>query len=113
MANILAVDDSHTVLTLYSIILQQQGHSVATAFSGAEAEVLFDKHDFALVVTDFDMPGVKGDELSVRLKIKKPKCPIIMISSSPEPKSHKADIFLSKPISTGELVKAINSLLKK
>ena len=37
------------------------------------------KEPFDLVITDFEMPSMKGDELAAAIKARAPKQPIVMV----------------------------------
>lgn len=115
MSRILLVDDDVHILRFYRGILVAEGHQTQTASNGAEALGFWEQEDnnFDMAITDFDMPGMKGDELSVRMKIEKPNCPIIMITGSLEPPYHKADVVLAKPISPQKLLETVSLFLKR
>jgi len=54
---------------------------VAEATNGVEGFALFKPGRFDLVITDFDMPHMKGDELARRVKQTSPLQPILMITA--------------------------------
>src|SRR5664280_2288935 len=78
---ILVVDDEPCVREAFCMMLKFDGHSVTVANDGAEALDLFTKGNFDLVMTDFEMPVMKGDELAVRIKQLAPKQPILMLTA--------------------------------
>lgn len=65
---ILVVDDSPLTRELISNLLEAVGYDTVMAGDGAEALDLADAHALDLVVTDLEMPGVDGLELTRRLK---------------------------------------------
>jgi two-component system chemotaxis sensor kinase CheA len=65
---ILVVDDSPLTRELISNLLEAVGYDTVMAGDGAEALELMDAHPLDLVVTDLEMPGVDGLELTRRLK---------------------------------------------
>lgn len=81
---ILVVDDDDTVRGLVERIFTRQGSAVFAARSGEEALVRYQeegsKGGFDLVVTDKDMGGISGIELSRRLIKKGLLAPIILAS---------------------------------
>ena len=81
---ILVVDDEPFVCDAVKMMLTFDGHAVQTASNGAEALALLDKEKFDLVITDFFMPEMKGDELAVAIKARDPKQPVVMITAYAE-----------------------------
>jgi len=65
---VLVVDDSITTRTMEKNILETQGYEVAVAISGEEALSQVAENDYDLVVSDVEMPGIDGFELTRRLR---------------------------------------------
>jgi two-component system chemotaxis sensor kinase CheA len=65
---ILVVDDSITTRTMEKNILETQGYEVAVAVSGPDALDKLADTDFDLIVSDVEMPGMTGFELTRRLR---------------------------------------------
>jgi CheY-like chemotaxis protein len=114
---ILVVDDEPAVGDAIKMMLQFDGHAVQTANGSKEALSLLEKGKFDLIITDYSMPGMKGDELAAVIKKRLPHQPIIMItayaemlksSSNPLP---GVDFILSKPFSLEALREAIAGVL--
>jgi CheY-like chemotaxis protein len=100
---ILVVDDEPLVRDSVRMVLAFDGYEVQTASGGTEALELLEHESFDLVITDFNMPGIKGDELAVKIKARWPRKPVIMLtafaeniraSGNPLP---GVDALLSKP----------------
>ena len=111
---ILLVDDEPSVREAFSMMLKFDGHSVTEANNGAEALELFAKRQFDLVATDFEMPVMKGNELSVRIKNLAPKQPILMITAYGNQvgdSENPVDSILNKPFTLNDLRGAIAMLL--
>jgi CheY-like chemotaxis protein len=75
MAAIMVVDDEPEIVTLLSFVLEQDGHTVASAGHGVEAleklGVEPAKHELALpdlIVLDIMMPVMDGYQLNMRLQ---------------------------------------------
>ena len=114
---ILVVDDDTSVLQSFEQILGGQ-HQVVTAMDGAEGEELMDQArnadvPFDLLISDVNMPIIGGIELISWVKSNTSDTPCILISSGPDPKFHKADVFISKLISPEELGSVVANLLKR
>ncbi len=110
---ILVVDDESTVCKAIKLLLEFDGHEVQTVESGEAALVAFEKSRFDVVITDYSMWGMKGDQLAVLLKERRPGQPIIMATafaadfhSSGKP-APGVDLVISKPFSLLELREAI------
>ena len=109
---ILAVDDESTVLRGIKMLLEHDGHKVHAVDSGEAAMVLFEQRRFDLVITDFSMPGMKGDQLAARIKAIRPDQPIIMATAFADEfktfgrPSGGVDFLLFKPFSIADLREA-------
>lgn len=111
--SILVVDDEPLVCDAVKMMLNFDGHVVQTAASGKEALAILAKDTFDLVITDFEMPNMKGDELAVAIKARAPKQPVVMITAYAE-MLHAAgnpltgvDCVISKPFLLENLREAI------
>ena len=65
---VLVVDDEAHLTYILSFKLQQMGLEVITASDGEEAYSLACAHPPDLIITDFQMPGLSGLELCLKLK---------------------------------------------
>ncbi len=110
---ILVVDDEPFVCEAVELMLRFDGHEVATAGSGKAALEMLGAGKFDLVITDYEMPGMKGDELATAIKGRFPKLPVVMITayaellqSSGKPATG-VDAVISKPFLLENLREAI------
>lgn len=79
---ILVVDDEEILRTMIRDVLKLEGFAVETAASGEEAlEVLGEAADFALVITDNNMPGLQGLDVLARLREAAPGLPVIIMTA--------------------------------
>jgi signal transduction histidine kinase len=60
---ILVVDDQEEALMSTRFLLEKDGHRVLTATSGEEALALFRPGEVQLIIVDYFMPGMSGEEL--------------------------------------------------
>ena len=65
---VLVVDDSITTRTMERSILITHGYEVEVAVSGEDALVKVAADRFDLVISDVEMPGINGFELTKRLR---------------------------------------------
>ncbi len=80
---ILCVDDDAATLRLRKLLLEAAGYSVLTAPSGAGAlQLLAGGTRVDLVVLDYVMPGMNGDELAQKLRDQYPEVRLILASAA-------------------------------
>jgi CheY-like chemotaxis protein len=118
-ARILLVDDNANGLSARKTVLEELGHRISTAASGADAIEQFGSHKFDLVVTDYKMPRMDGLELIKRLRKLIPGLPIVLISGYVDTlglneASTGADVVIQKSANeVSHLVRAVNRLLRR
>src|SRR5690242_15462589 len=76
---ILLVEDEELLRSCVRMMLEFAGHQVTEARNGAEGLSLFIPGEFDLVITDFEMPLMRGDQLAVGVKSLARSVPILMI----------------------------------
>ncbi|PKN16699.1 MAG: hybrid sensor histidine kinase/response regulator [Deltaproteobacteria bacterium HGW-Deltaproteobacteria-23] len=81
--NILVVDDSITTRTMEKSILVANGYEVTIAISAEDALDKIGAANFDLVISDVEMPGLNGFELTARLRAidEYKNTPVIIVSS--------------------------------
>jgi DNA-binding response OmpR family regulator len=109
-AKVLIVEDNSDVRRLYAIGLNQRGFEVKLAANGAEAveRIRAEKPDILLL--DWLMPLMDGDEVLRRIGAHNGiRMPVIVISGQPEPDDRDPRIrsWLTKPVSIEQLVAEI------
>ena len=112
---VLVVDDDSLVLTSTSLLLEDLGHRVISAASGAQALELFDsEHDFDLVITDMVMPKMSGAQLAQAIRVIRPHLPIVLATGYAERLEGFASRLprLSKPFTQLNLVEVIALAMK-
>ena len=112
---ILLVDDELHVRESIKLLLSRDEHTVVEANNGAEAFALFSSGQFDLVVTDFEIPFMKGGELASRIKQLAPRQPILMITGRqrrPSP-DNPVDAVLCKPFNLNQLRKAMAEVVSE
>lgn len=105
---ILVVDDEPGIRQATAMLLSFDGHQVQTAESGEEALQKYVPGAFDLVVTDYSMPGMKGDELALALKKLSPTVPILLLTAFPPPLQPPGiDLIVTKPFDFASLREAL------
>ena len=79
--SILVVDDDRTVVEFLSESLAERGFEVAGAVSGPEALDQMTRRPFDLVVTDVEMPGMRGTDLCAAILADHPTQLVILITA--------------------------------
>jgi CheY-like chemotaxis protein len=112
---ILLVDDERTFREVVRSLLSHDDHIVVEANNGAEALGLFAQNRFDLVLTDWEMPFVQGNELATQIRQLAPDQPILMITGYPRRpgRTNPVDAVLCKPFNLKHLRTAMASLLQK
>jgi CheY-like chemotaxis protein len=116
---ILLVDDDPDATRLYRTMLVGDGHDVVVLDSGIDAVEAAGRERFDMVITDFNMPGIKGDVTASLLRVRYPELPVVILTSEPSPQVEKAAraagaaAFLRKPCSADVLSRAVARARKK
>jgi CheY-like chemotaxis protein len=113
---ILVVDDEPLVCDAVRMMLAFDGHSVETASSGKEALSMFAPGKYDVVLTDYAMPSMKGDELAAAIKSAAPGQPVVMVTAYAEMLRASGqpltgvDFVISKPFLLEHLREAIRKV---
>lgn len=118
---ILIVDDDPDILDVLKITLEAEGYEIIEAPDGKEALDIIKRTNPDLLITDFKMPKMCGDELCRNLKddILVQHMPIIMLTGKGEvtDKVHGinagADDYMVKPFEPQELVARVKMILRR
>ncbi|HJV66571.1 MAG TPA: hybrid sensor histidine kinase/response regulator [Geomonas sp.] len=80
---VLVVDDSITTRTMEQSILVAHGYRVETAVSGEDALEKAGRDHFDLIISDVEMPGINGFQLTRQLRASEQyrETPVIIVSS--------------------------------
>lgn len=108
--NILLVDDDPSARNSLRLLLSIDRHRVTEATSGREALHLFTGGSYDLVIMDYFMPDMLGDELAKNIKYLAPSQPLVLVTAYEEKLvdvRQTANAVLGKPLSLDELRRAI------
>ena len=117
---VLVADDEPNIVTALEFLLQRNGHEVYIARDGDVALRLVDEHRPDLVLLDVMMPLKSGYEVCQRIR-ERPDwrhIKIVMLTAKGRDVevtgalSIGADLHITKPFSTQELIARINGLLE-
>lgn len=112
----LVVEDNRVMAKVLTFNLQKAGFDVSTACSGDQGAALLESEDFDVVLTDYQMPGLTGEELCQRIRLgeRNRDVPIFLISA----KGYELDVerlqqefrlsgVLEKPFSPKDIVSRV------
>ena len=116
---ILIVDDEPNIIAALEFLLQRNGYEVHVAKNGEEALKLVEACTPDLVLLDVMMPLRSGYEVCQRMRERNDwrHIKIVMLSAKGRDAevdkglSHGADLYITKPFSTRELIAKVNALL--
>jgi two-component system cell cycle sensor histidine kinase/response regulator CckA len=113
----LVVDDEPLVRRMVALVLEQDGISVLSAESGADAIELSRSHhgEIDLLVSDIRMPQMDGCTLANQLQAENPDLPVLLISGYYENDAAERYRFpiLPKPFSVTNLLRMVHELLNR
>ena len=116
-SRILLVDDDPQLLRSLGRLMRVEGYDIELAASGAEALACFAVGRFDLMITDFSMPVMDGDQLATAIKSIAPFFPIILLTGhaerflSPRQQPPGVNSVLPKPTEFPVLRQTIEHLL--
>jgi CheY-like chemotaxis protein len=116
---ILLVDDVRLFLKLEETFFRRTGCEIIMAESGAKALERAFEENVSLILLDYIMPDIMGDEVCRRLKAdeRTRDIPIIIVSTSAEPGDMQkcfnagADEYVTKPINPQEILAKAATML--
>lgn len=124
MCVLVAEDEALIAMTL-SDMLEGDGHEVHVAFDGTEAMQTAQHLGQALdvLVTDLNMPGLRGEELIRALSTNRPMLPIVVLTGSPpagglealrkQCGGHGPLTLLHKPAASFEVLSAVRCAIAR
>ena len=114
---ILVVDDSPTQLNMMRAPFEENGYQVITASDGEEAVAMVETENPQLVVLDVIMPKLNGFQACRKIKTMRKDLPIILLTSKNQKsdefwgKQQGADVYMTKPFDSKELLETAIKLL--
>lgn len=117
---ILFVDDEAQLAESYSELLTNLGYKVHTVTDSRKALAMFEQapDEFDLIITDYNMPGLRGDKLARSILAVRPGIPIILCTGyshsfgEQDAKAIGIEAFLNKPVELRSLAMAVSRFLR-
>ncbi|MEM7245265.1 MAG: sigma-54 dependent transcriptional regulator [Acidobacteriota bacterium] len=115
---VLVVDDEPSSRELLDIILNEEGFTVESASSGPEALQILANGTHDLVVSDLQMPGMDGLELTQQIRERHPDTEVLILTAfGSQERAHEAGKlqadYLRKPFDKTDLLHRIARLVEK
>src|SRR4051794_18722473 len=107
---ILVVDDEPEMATVIEEALMRRGYVAAKQHTADGAWELLEREDFDVVITDINMRGMNGVELTERIAQNRPAVPVIVITAFGSIETATAVLragaydFITKPFEIDHLV---------
>jgi DNA-binding NtrC family response regulator len=117
MEDIMVVDDDLQYLDLVRQVLECEGIKAYCVTSGEEALLKLKEKTFLLMITDLNMPGTNGIELSREARVIAPHMTIIMSTGDYVPKisqlAKEVGIvkILAKPFNPNEMLEIVKDVV--
>lgn len=114
---ILVVDDEKIIRESIGYVLTKEGYTVIEAANGKEAYDRLLSEPFDLIISDLEMPEIKGIELLDRAMLVNPQCLFVIITAYGSLETAIAALrkgasdYILKPIEFDELLVKVNRLL--
>ena len=120
-SHILIVEDSETQALQLRYLLEQEGWEVARASTAEAALEELNRHLPALIIADYHLPGIHGDELCrrIRMNVATRGIPILMLTMEEADERESAgldsgaDDYVSKSVAAEILLLRVRGLLRK
>jgi two-component system chemotaxis sensor kinase CheA len=118
--SILVAEDSITARTLLRTILESAGYDVKVAVDGVDAFTRLSAEEFDLLVSDVDMPGMNGFDLTAKVRADKKlsELPVVLVTAleSGEDKKRGIDVganayIVKSSFDQSNLLKAVKRLI--
>ena len=117
--NIMIVEDEKAAGEVLSFRLEQKEFNIALFERAEEALVHFQQHPVDLILLDYKLPGMSGEELFKKIKELNPLTPVIFmtfyasVDKAVQLLKMGAYTYLTKPIKMDELIHHIDNALEK
>jgi two-component system nitrogen regulation response regulator GlnG len=113
---ILIVDDEPDICYFLSNSLSKKGFNTSCSYTLKGAEELIENNKPSVLVLDNHLPDGKGTEFAGKISSRHPELKIIMITAHDSPQdrakayNNGVSLFLSKPFTVNEIIKAVDRL---
>jgi DNA-binding response OmpR family regulator len=116
---VLVIEDSDRLRQSIEVALRESGYAVDSAASGDEGFWKADAGVYDVIVLDLMLPGLSGMELLARLRAKKHRAAVLILTARDTVDDRVkgldagADDYLVKPFSIDELLARVRALIRR
>lgn len=115
---ILVIDDNQNMLFTLSNVLESYGFSAVTADNGLKAIEKIKYDNFKAVILDYKLPDENGDVILNKIRILKPKLPVIILTAYGDIKNAVESIkkgaydYITKPFDNDEFIIVVKNAIE-
>jgi two-component system response regulator RegX3 len=115
---VLIVEDEESMAEPLAFLLRKEGFTTATATTGPDALLEFDRAGADIVLLDLMLPGMSGTDVCKQLR-QRTAVPVIMVTARDSEIDKVvglelgADDYVTKPYSSRELIARIRAVLRR
>jgi DNA-binding response OmpR family regulator len=115
---ILLVEDAAGIVAFVRRGLESAGYQVIVADDGIDGLVMALSSEVEIVVLDLGLPGIPGEEVLRRLRLRRPSVPVIVLTARDSVSDRVANLdagaddYMVKPFSMSELLARIRARLR-
>lgn len=117
-ANILVVDDETSLANMLCLHIERAGYNCRTASGGEEAFRILSEWSVDVVLTDINMPGMNGIDLTRKIRSTS-EIDLVVMTGQIETYAYEdiiaagASDFIQKPVSSKELILRLRRVLRE
>lgn len=120
MKRIMTIDDSPSMRQMVAMTLESAGYEVVEASDGDDALAKLDGQEFHLFLSDINMPGIDGIELTRKLRSMEAYkfVPIVLLTTESQPekknqgKAAGATGWIVKPFQPNDLLNVVKRVVR-
>lgn len=119
MADILVADDTRSIRSTLSLLLEEEGHTVRLAPDGESALAEYRRKRPDMLLLDVMMPKKNGYQVLKQIRRDDPALPVIILSAKGSPTDVAlgldlgSDDYLPKPFNSEVLLSRINAMFRR
>ena len=116
---ILIIEDDESIARVMQRGLRAHGHQTVLAETGEDGVLLATDETVEIVLLDISLPGLNGHQVLERIRVERPRLPIIMLTARSDVKNKVdalragADDYLTKPFAFEELLARIHAVTRR